>query len=76
MSKYSKHGELSKNGVVDSKYFRNINKFEEDINAKLEATRIFKDNIKRLIIENPSLIEQRYFNTVEVIKELKEELEI
>ena len=76
MSKYSKLGRVAKAGAVDSKYFSNSDKFEEDINTKLEATRKFKDNIRQLILENPNLIEQRYFNTVEVLKDLKEELGI
>ena len=76
MSRYSKIGKVAKVGAVDSKYFSNIEKFEEDINSKLEATKRFKDNIKKLILENPNLIEQRYFNTVEVLRELKEELGI
>lgn len=76
MSRYSKLGKLSKNGAVDSKYFSNVDKFEEDIKEKLDATRQFKVNIKQLILENPSLAEQRYFNVVEVLKEIKEEMEI
>lgn len=76
MSKYSKLGKVAKSGAVDSKYFSNVDKFEEDINSKLEATRKFKDNIKQLILENPSLTEQRYFNVVEVLKEIKEEIGI
>ena len=58
------------------KYFNNIYKFEEDVTRKLEVTRKFKENIKRLILEDPNLIEQRYFNTIEVLKELKEEFGI
>lgn len=76
MSRYSKIGKVAKAGAVDSKYFNNTDKFEEDINSKLEATRIFKDNIRQLILENPNLMEQRYFNTVEVLRELKEEFGI
>ena len=76
MSRYSKNGKVAKTGAVDSKYFRNIDKFEEDIESKLEATSKFKDDIRKLILENPNLIEQRYFNTVEVLKELKEEFRI
>ena len=76
MSKYSKLGRVAKAGAVDSKYFSNKDKFEEDINIKLDATRKFKDNIKKLILENPNLIEQRYFNVVEVLKEIKEEIGI
>lgn len=76
MSKYSKNGQVAKCDSVDSKYFSNLDKFEEDINSKLESTRKFKDNIKQLILENPNLIEQRYYNTIEVLKELKEEFGI
>ena len=76
MSKYSKLGKVAKTGAVDSKYFNNSNKFEEDIMLKTEATSKFKDNIRQLILENPNLIEQRYFNTIEVLKEIKEELGI
>lgn len=76
MSKYSKLGRVAKSGAVDSKYFSNVDKFEDDINYKLDATKKFKDNIKQLILENPNLIEQRYFNVVEVLKEIKEEIGI
>ena len=76
MSKYSKLGKLAKTGALDSKYFSNADKFEDDIDSKLDATNKFKVNIKQLILENPSLIEQRYFNVVEVLKEIKEEIGI
>ena len=76
MSKYSKLGKVAKAGAVDSKYFSNVDKFEDDINYKLDATKKFKDNIKQLILENPNLIEQRYFNAIEVLKEIKKEIGI
>ena len=76
MSRYANCSKVAKAGAVDSKYFGNRDKFEEDINSKLEATKRFKDNIKQLILENPNLIKQRYFNTVEVLRELKEEFRI
>ncbi len=76
MSKYSKLGKVAKSGAVDSKYFGNVDKFEDDINSKLDDTKKFKDNIKQLILENPNLIEQRYYNAIEVLKEIKEELGI
>ena len=76
MSKYSKLGRVAKAGAVDSKYFGNVDKFEDDINSKLDDTKKFKDNIKQLILENPNLIEQRYYNAIEVLKEIKEELGI
>lgn len=76
MSRYSNYSKLAKKGAVDSKYFNNIYKFEEDVTRKLEVTRKFKENIKRLILEDPNLIEQRYFNTIEVLKDIKEEFGI
>lgn len=76
MSRYSKYGEVAKAGAVDSKYFKNLDKFEEDVARKIETTNKFKENIRELILENPNLIEQRYFNTIEVLKELKEEFGI
>ena len=76
MSKYSRLGKVAKTGAVDSKYFRNADKFEDDINSKLDDTRKFKDSLKQMILENPDLIEQRYFNAIEVLKEIKEDIGI
>lgn len=45
---------------LDSKYFSNIDRFEQDIQEKIEKTDNFKFKIRELIIENPNLIEQRY----------------
>ena len=76
MSRYANCSKVAKAGAVDSKYFGNLDKFEEDVARKIEATKKFKENIRGLILENPNLIEQRYFNTIEVLKELKEEFGI
>lgn len=76
MSKYSNQSKVAKCGSVDSKYFGNLDKFEKDVAEKIENTRKFKERIRRMILENPSLIEQRYHNTISVLKELKEEFGI
>ena len=76
MSRYSSYGKVAKNGAVDSKYFGNADKFEEDVRTKIENTNKFKKKVREIIIENPSLIEQRYFDVIEVLKEIKKEFEI
>ena len=73
MSKYSKMSRLAKNGAVDSKYFGNIEQFEEDVQAKIDKTNEFKRKIKELILDDPNLIEQRCNNAVSVILEIKKE---
>ena len=67
---------VAKNGSVDSKYFSNLDKFEQDIQEKVEKTDNFKSKIRELIIENPNLIEQRYHNVVEVMLDIKKEFNI
>ena len=73
MSKYSKMSRLAKNGAVDSKYFGNIEQFEEDVQAKIDKTNEFKRKIRELILDDPNLIEQRCNNAVSVILEIKKE---
>lgn len=76
MSKYSRVGKVSKRGSVDSKYFGKLNQFETDINKKIERTEKFKNDIRNLILQDPSLIEQRYNNVVSVLLEIKKEFNI
>ena len=73
MSRYSKLGKVAKCGSVDSKYFNNANQFEKDVQDKLDRTKEFKDNIRGLILDNPNLIEQRYYEALEVMLELRKE---
>lgn len=76
MSRYSQMSKVAKNGAVDSKYFGNIDRFEQDIQEKIEKTDNFKSKIRELIIENPNLIEQRYHNVIEVMLDIKKEFNI
>ena len=76
MSMYSQMSKISKNGAVDSKYFCNLDRFEQDIQEKIEKTDKFKSKIRELIIENPNLIEQRYHNVIEVMLDIKKEFNI
>ena len=76
MSKYSQMGKVAKNGAVDSKYFSNVDRFEQDVQEKIESTNNFKSKIKELVIENPNLIEQRYHNVIEVMLDIKKEFNI
>lgn len=76
MSRYSQMSKIAKNGAVDSKYFSNLDRFEQDIQEKIEKTDNFKSKIRELIIENPNLIEQRYHNVIEVMLDIKKEFNI
>jgi len=38
MSRYSQMSKVAKSGAVDSKYFSNIDRFEQDIQEKIEKT--------------------------------------
>lgn len=76
MSRYSRFSKISKLGAVDSRYFGNTNKFEEDVIKKIEDTEAFKLKIKKLILDDPQKIEQRYNNVISVLKEIKEEFKI
>lgn len=76
MSRYSRFSKNAKCGSVDSKYFGNTNKFEEDVIKKIEDTEAFKLKIKNLILDDPGKIKQRYNNVISVLKEIKEEFKI
>ena len=76
MSKYAKYSKVAKNGSVDSKYFGNPDQFEKDIQAKIDKADKFKQDIKDLILSNPSDIEKNYHYAIEVLLEIKEEFKI
>lgn len=73
MSKYSKMGKVAKCGSMDSKYFGDAEQFEKDVLEKVAATEDFKRKIKELILENPSLIEQRYNDVIKIMLEIRKE---
>ena len=76
MSRYSKMGKVAKNGAVDSKYFGNPEQFEKDIQDKIDRSNKFKDDVRKLILEDPNLIEQRYYELIETMLEIKKEYDI
>ncbi|BFK81475.1 hypothetical protein I3900191A7_16200 [Clostridium baratii] len=76
MSRYSRFSKNAKSGAVDSKYFGNTNKFEEDVTIKMQKTNEFKKHIRELILKEPDKMEQRVGNIIEVLKEIKEEFKI
>lgn len=76
MSRYANFAKISKRGSVDSKYFGRLDKFEEDINFKIQQTEKFKNTIRELILKEPDKIEQRISNIIEVIKKIKEEFNV
>ena len=71
MSRYSKLSKISKHGAVDSKYFSNKDQFEKDIELKIKKTNEFKEEIRQLILKEPDKIEQRYYNAIEVLMDIK-----
>ena len=73
MSKYSKMSKVAKVGAVDSKYFRNLEQFDIDVQAKIDKAEQFKNQIKELILQDPNLIEQIINNTVKLLLDLKKE---
>jgi hypothetical protein len=76
MSRYSKTGKLAKCGSMDSKYFGNTDQFEKDIQDRIEKTEQFKETLKELILKEPSLIETRVRNTIDVLLEIKKDYNV
>lgn len=74
MSRYSKIGSIAPCGSADSKYFgKGTNKLEFDIALKQAKRELFKKQVKELILNNPAEMDLRYGDTIEVLKELKEQ---
>lgn len=76
MSRYSKVGKVSKCGSVDSKYFNNNEKFNEDIQSKIDKANDFKTKIRALVLEDPNLIEYRINLIVSELLKIKRELKL
>ena len=60
-------------GNPDSKYTYNPEQFEIDVSDKMRQHENFKRIIKDLILYDPSSTDLRYYDTIEALKELKEE---
>lgn len=63
-------------GNHSSKYALNPKQFEKDIYDKHIEHKVFKDMIKKFILMDPSKVDLRYKDTIEVLKELKEEFNL
>lgn len=60
-------------GNPDSKYSYNPEQFEIDVRDKMRQHKNFKQIIKDLILYDPSSMDLRYYDTIEALKELKQE---
>lgn len=60
-------------GSPDSKYMSDPNQFDKDIQTKLNEKKEFKSKLRNLILENPSKLEDRYYQAIQVLKQIKEE---
>lgn len=58
-------------GGVDSKYYYNKHKLENDIEAIQHEHKVFKDMIRHFILMDPSKMDLRYKDTLEVLMEIK-----
>lgn len=66
----------AKQGAVDSKYFNNFEQFNKDIHDKREKTEEFKDRLRALLLEQPGLMQQRYYNALDVLIAIKYEFDL
>lgn len=65
---------VAKCGSPDSKYMSYPNKFDEDIQIKLNEKKEFQGKVRELLLGNPSKIEDRYYQAIQVLKQIKEKL--
>ena len=64
---------LHKCGAMDSKYFSNTKQFEMDIEKNKDDSELFKLRLQKLMLQEPNKIEQRYFEAISVMVEIKKE---
>ena len=76
MSKYSKLGRVAKCGSADSKYMSNTNKLEQDLAEKEIEHRTFKDLVRHLVLLDPSKMDLRFKDLLDVARELKQEFDL
>lgn len=63
-------------GNPDSKYTYCQEQLDKDIADKKHEHQVFKDMIKQFILMDPSKMDLRYIDTIEALKELKEEFNL
>jgi len=76
MSDYSKFGKLAKGGAADSKYFSDTEQFERDIERHKLESKLYKERIKALLLENPNKLKENYHVFIEVLIDAKKEFDI
>lgn len=63
-------------GNHSSKYALNPGQFEKDIESKQVEREVFKDLVKYLVITDPSKIDLRYKDLIEIALEIKQEFNL
>lgn len=76
MSKYSKFGRVAKCGSADSKYMNKSNTLDDDIKAHMSESDAFKSLVKHLVIREPSKMDLRYKDLINVAIEIKKEFNL
>lgn len=76
MSRYAKVGRVAKCGSPDSKYMSRTNSLDEDVNAKRCEHEAFKELVRHLVIMDPSKMDLRYKDLIDVAMELKQEFKL
>lgn len=76
MSKYSKLGRVAKCGSPDSKYMSGLNTLEQDLAKKEIEHRTFKEMIRHLVVMDPSKMDLRFKDLLDVARELKQEFNL
>ena len=67
---------LHKIGEVSSKYGYQPELFERDIAKHKFDAELFKAKVRNLLLEEPSKIDIRYSQMIEVLREVKEEFRL
>lgn len=76
MSKYSKLGRAAKCGSPDSQYMSGLNTLEQDLMQKEIEHRTFKELVRHLVLMDPSKMDLRFRDLIDVAKELKQEFDL
>ena len=76
MSDYSKFGKLAKGGAADSKYFSDPEQFEKDIERHKLESKLYRERIKVLLLENPNKLKENYHTFIEVLTDAKKEFNL
>ena len=76
MSNYSKFGKLARCGAFDSKYFSDPEQFEKDIERHKLESKLYKERIKTLLLENPNKLKENYHVFIEVLTDAKKEFNL